>query len=81
LVVGAKKPAGYKVDAIRTIQGLHLHITKRSVNLKREIATYCWPQDKQGNKLAVAPDGNDHTIDATIYRLYYSGGRPRARSI
>jgi len=72
-VIGAKKPAGYKMDAIRIIQGLNLHITARSVNLKKEIATYCWPQNKQGNTLAVVPDGNDHAIDASIYRLYNGG--------
>ena len=69
-VTPADKSPDYKRSAIQYIRGLKLHILSNSVNLKKEIATYSWRQDKDGNILPVPQDGNDHLIDAMIYKLY-----------
>ena len=42
-------------------------VTKRSVNLIKELRNYCWDTDKQGNKLNRPIDAYNHAIDAMRY--------------
>jgi len=38
-------------DGIITVKGFKMFITKRSVNIIKELGLYCWKEDKDGNKL------------------------------
>jgi phage terminase large subunit len=65
------KGADYKRAAIRYLQGKHLHVVDGSPNLVAELASYAWPKDEvTGHFLPKIPDGNDHGIDASFYRLF-----------
>ena len=65
-----KKGPDYKRTAAQFLRGLLIHVTEDSPNVQREIASWSWKQDKEGKSLPVVADGNDHTIDATIYRAF-----------
>ncbi len=43
-----------------------IYVTSRSVNLIKELQSYVWKKDSQGNSLNV-PEGPDHAIDALRY--------------
>ena len=46
-----------------------IHITKRSVNILKEIELYAWREDKEGNSLDEPIKLNDDAMDATRYAL------------
>ncbi len=54
------------IDRVKRIK---LHITKRSVNLIKEIRGYKWKQDKDGKVLDEPVKFRDHGMDATRYYL------------
>lgn len=71
LISPCDKGADYKRAAIRYLKGYKIHVTSRSTNLKRELATWTWKRDKVTKKFLPIPvDGDDHGIDATIYRTF-----------
>ncbi len=71
LIGKCDKAPDYKRAAINYLKGFKIHLTKRSVDAIREFSTWSWKKDKvTGKFLPVPVDGNDHTIDATIYRTY-----------
>ena len=59
-----------RIDRIDFVKSFNLHITKRSVNLKREIGTYVWDTDRDGNRLDEPIKWNDHAIDAGCYATF-----------
>lgn len=63
-----------QIDAMQTAK---LHITKRSVNLIREMRNYTWKQDKNGTPLNVPIDMFNHAIDASRYAIYTSTNTTR----
>lgn len=68
LVIPCLKGADYKRAAAQAINGRRTHVSRRSVNLRREAGTWCWRRDRRsGRALPVPTDGNDHTTDAWIY--------------
>ena len=45
-----------------------------SPDLRRELGTWSWKQNSDGDVLQVVADGNDHGIDALVYRVYRHPG-------
>lgn len=60
-------------DSIRAgidlIQGYDLRITKRSINLVKELRGYTWDTDKAGTRLNKPIDRLNHALDATRYAV------------
>ncbi len=54
---------------INILQGMNIHITARSANILREIKTYCWKMDKDGNTLEEPVKENDDAMDAMRYAI------------
>jgi len=57
-------------DGIDYVKRHRLHITKDSVNLLKEIMSYKYREDKDGNVLEEPVKFNDHLMDAMRYALY-----------
>ncbi len=74
----AEKSPDYKRAAAQYLRGCKVHVLEGSPNLVKELATWAWKRDKQGHVLPVPADGNDHLVDATIYRVYRGAAVPRA---
>lgn len=70
----SEKGRDYKRAAALYLMGLHIHVLEDSPAVKKECATWSWKMDKEGHVLPVVADGNDHTIDALIYRIFRPGG-------
>jgi phage terminase large subunit len=62
----ARKGVTEGIDYVKT---KHLFITKDSVNLLKEINSYKWKEDKDGNILDEPVKFNDHSLDALRYCL------------
>jgi phage terminase large subunit len=71
---GVKKRPRYKRDVIRVLQGYEILVMEGDINLNREMSTYAWQQDKEGNPLPEPMDGNDHYMDCLSMFWYdYKG--------
>lgn len=70
LVVPAEKGPDYKRAAARWLQSKRIYVVEGSTNLLRELASWSWDRDRSGNLLPRPADGDDHTVDATIYGAY-----------
>lgn len=55
---------------ISFVKGWTLRVTKRSVNLIRELRNYTWAKDKDGNNLNSPIDCFNHALDALRYAVY-----------
>ena len=66
-VKGAQKGPDSIVNSIDILKRYPLNITRRSVNLKKELGTYKWAEDKEGKPLNTPVDFNNHLIDALRY--------------
>ena len=56
------------IQGIDIIKQYRLNISKRSVNLIKELRSYSWLKDKNGNMIN-KPGGPDHCIDALRYAV------------
>lgn len=54
-------------NSIDILKRYKLNITSRSTNLLKEIKTYKWATDKEGNSINTPVDYNNHLIDALRY--------------
>lgn len=71
LIGPCDKGPDYKRGAIRYLQGFAIHVLRGSSNLVGELSAWCWLKNESTGKfLPKIPDGNDHAIDATIYRAF-----------
>ena len=57
-------------DGIDLCQRQKLNIPESSVNLIKEIQSYQWKEDKDGNVLSEPVKFNDHLMDAMRYAIY-----------
>ncbi len=84
-ILPCKKGKGSVEEGIQFIQGLKLHITKRSTNLIKEAQSYQRKVDKDGNVLEAVEKSNDDGMDAGRYGVfthYYNPeGSPSVRWI
>lgn len=70
-VLPCLKGPDFKRAAAKFINSKLTHITRDSVNLKREATSWAWKRNrKTGKTLPIPSDGNDHTTDAWIYAKY-----------
>lgn len=67
LIYPVQKFAGSIVAGIDKMKTMRIHITKRSVNLIKEMNNYIWAKDKDGNFVNVPVDAMNHAIDASRY--------------
>ena len=74
LIHGADKPPRYKRSAALYLQGQTIHCLEDSPDVRRELGTWSWNQDRDGRVLPVVADGNDHCVDSLIYRVYRHPG-------
>lgn len=58
---------------IDRVKRLKLHITKRSINIIKEIQGYKWKEDRNGNVLDEPVPFRDHAMDAIRYYLGREG--------
>ena len=81
--------AGYNIhpamknvmDGIKTVKAHKLHIHHESVNLIKEIRTYKWRQDRNGNNLDEPVKFNDDLLDSTRYAIATHYGAPKKRKV
>ena len=69
-ILPCKKGKGSVEEGIQFIQGLNLHITKRSTNLIKEVQSYQRKVDKDGNVLEAVEKSNDDGMDAGRYPVF-----------
>jgi phage terminase large subunit len=62
----AKKSINNRIDKLKTY---NIYVTKRSTNLIKELRTYFWISDKQGNPTNKPIDNFNHAIDAMGYSI------------
>ncbi len=74
IVQASEKGQDYKREAALFLRGYDIHAIGGSEHLTKELATWSWKQDKEGTVLPLVADGNDHTIDALIYRTFRERG-------
>jgi len=67
--IGVKKGQGSVIAGIKFIQNKTLLINERCVNLIKELESYQWGKDRQGNEIDKPEKTNDHAIDALRYSL------------
>ena len=68
-VRAAYKPAGSIVSGIDVMKRYRLNVTKRSVNLIRELRNYMWKLDSSGKPLNEPIDKFNHALDAVRYAV------------
>tara|TARA_Y100000310_G_scaffold265440_1_gene276478 strand:+ start:267 stop:1466 length:1200 start_codon:yes stop_codon:yes gene_type:complete len=68
-IAGEKGP-DYKRAAAKWFKSRQIHILQGSEDAIREFPNWKWDRDRFGNMLPRPADGNDHTIDASIYGAY-----------
>ena len=64
---GAHKGKDSIKSGIDILKRYVINVTRRSVNLKKELGTYKWAEDREGKPLNVPVDFNNHAIDALRY--------------
>jgi len=69
-ILPCKKGKGSVEEGIQFIQGLKLHITKRSTNLIKEVQSYQRKVDKDGNVLEAVEKSNDDGMDGGRYAVF-----------
>jgi len=78
------RKAGWYIDkakkdvfaGINTVKKMRLHITAKSKNILKEIKTYCWKTDKEGNALDEPVKIGDDAMDAVRYAVFSEVGGP-----
>lgn len=79
-VKAAYKPGGSVVAGIDVMKGHKIRVTKRSVNLIKELRSYAWKVDATGKPMNEPVDKFNHAIDAVRYAVLakkLKGGRMR----
>lgn len=59
-----------KAEQLQMMRGWEMKVTKRSVNLIRELRGYVWQKDRDGKALNEPATVNDHTMDAMRYGVF-----------
>ena len=67
--MGAKKGPGSVEHGIKFIQGCKIVVDCKCINTIKELTSYKWREDKDGNVIPKPVDANNHIIDAMRYAL------------
>ena len=70
-VKGAVKGADSVIKGIDTLLSKPIYVTKRSVNLIKELRSYSWALNKDGNPTNKPIDAYNHAIDAARYAVMH----------
>lgn len=65
----AKKGAGSIEHGIKWLQGYKIIVDSNCTNMIKELTSYKWREDKNGNVMPKPIDANNHLIDALRYAL------------
>lgn len=65
-IEGAKKGADSIRNSIDTLQAYKIHVTKRSINLIKELRNYKWVIDRDGKSTGQPIDAYNHAIDGIL---------------
>lgn len=77
-IQATKKGPDSILAGIQILQEFEMLVTKRSINLKKELESYSWKKDKDGQTLNEPEDINNHAIDSTRYlALMKLGKKPK----
>jgi phage terminase large subunit len=79
-ILDAKKGADSVVYGVSRMQELDLRVTKRSLNLIKELRLYVWATDRDGNPQNKPIDAYNHALDAVRYyfqTITYAPDTPR----
>jgi phage terminase large subunit len=68
---GAEKGKDSILFGIDLLQEYHMKVTKRSINIIKELRNYTWDKDKNGKQLNKPIDMFNHGIDALRYAATY----------
>lgn len=75
-MVNADKSPGSVKKGIDTLKSHKIYITKRSLNIIKEIKMYKWKMDKNGKQLDEPVKLHDHLMDAIRYAVFTYLGQP-----
>ena len=78
---GAKKGPGSVEHGIRWLQGHKIIVDKKCMNMVKELSSYKWREDKDGNVMPKPADVNNHLIDSLRYALEPSMSVKSLRSL
>jgi phage terminase large subunit len=66
-IKGAEKGKDSILFGIQKMQEHEFKVTQRSINLIKELRSYSWDKDREGNQLNRPQDANNHLIDGCRY--------------
>jgi phage terminase large subunit len=66
-IYSVEKGDGSIIAGLDFMQGMRIHVTRRSFNLQKEFRNYTWDVDKEGNYINKPIDAYNHGIDAVRY--------------
>ena len=67
--IGAKKGAGSIEHGIKWLQGHKIVVDHRCTDIIKELSSYKWKEDKDGNVIPKPVDKDNHGLDALRYAL------------
>jgi phage terminase large subunit len=74
---GAVKGPGSIQHGIDSMKRYNIHVTKRSVNMIKELRNYKWKEDSSGNMMNEPVDFWNHCIDGARYRVAKVTSKPK----
>jgi len=77
-VRGVKKKPGSVIAGINKLRGYNIHITDRSINLKKGLEKWFWKVDKN-NKIVPEPDGHEPDGLAALRYVIMEHNKKRAK--
>ncbi|MFH2144232.1 MAG: terminase large subunit, partial [Bacteroidota bacterium] len=66
-------------SGISTMQSVNLKVTKRSINIIKELRNYRWATDKNGKSINVPIDDFNHAIDGIRYVFLVKANKPSGK--
>lgn len=67
IIYPTQKGPGSIIAGIEKIKDMELFVTRRSYNLQKELRSYVWAKDKDGNYTNQPEDANNHALDSMRY--------------
>lgn len=81
LLYPTKKYAGSVVVGIQKMLGYHIHVTKESTDLIKELRNYIWQKDRHDAYTNIPIDKFNHLIDAARYCVLSDRGNVQRKAV
>lgn len=81
IIDGADKGQDSVRQGINFLKGYRIHVTRRSINIQKELRKYKWAQDKSGKSLNVPVDEFNHALDGVRYRVMKVLGKKKTATL